>query len=155
MAPRAWKPRQLRWQVAPAWDGAAELARSLNSSPLLAQILYNRSCSDADTASQFLEPKLTDLHDPVELPGTEAAAERIVRAAADGKRIIIYGDYDVDGMTAVAILHACLRMIGADVHYYVPHRLEEGYGINDRALAKLIDREMEMLITVDCGISAA
>lgn len=150
----AWRPGQYTWQVAAPWDGVGELARQLRSSDLLAQILHNRSCDDLDSAKAFLEPKLTHLHDPTELPGTTAAAERIVSAVKHEKRIVIYGDYDVDGMTSVAILHACLKMIGGDVHYYVPHRLEEGYGVNDRALEKLIGRGMGMMITVDCGVTA-
>ncbi len=150
----AWKPRQYTWQLADAWEGVGELARQLRISDLLAQILYNRSCDDPETARAFLDPKLTDLHDPTELPGATKAAERIIAAVADGKRIVIYGDYDVDGMTSVAILHACLKMLNADVHYYVPHRLDEGYGVNSDALEKLIDQGMGMMITVDCGITA-
>ena len=154
MAATSWRPGLFRWQLAPPADGLDELARSSRLSPLLVQILHNRGCRDSQAAQAFLNPKLTDLHDPAELPGTVEAARRIAEAAAAGKRIIIYGDFDVDGQTSVAILHACLKQIGADVHYYVPHRLEEGYGINRRAMSRLIGRGMGTLITVDCGITA-
>jgi len=154
MAARAWRPNSRRWQVTAKSAAAGELARRLGSDPLVAQVLYNRGVTDLDDARAFLEPKLSDLHDPQLLGGAVAAAQRIAAAVAAGHRIVIYGDYDVDGITAVAILHACLRMVGADVHFYVPHRLEEGYGVNAEALDKIIADGTKLLITVDCGISA-
>ena len=154
MARRAWRPRTYRWQVNPAFAGAEDLAARLGTAPLVAQVLHNRGISDADAGAAFLNPKLSDLPDPTLLSGCEAAAERIAKAVADGERIVIYGDYDVDGITGVAILHAALRMADADVHYYVPHRLEEGYGVNVEAVRKLLGRGMKLMITVDCGISA-
>ncbi len=153
MSPRAWCPKRLRWDVAAPYNGAAELARELRTSPLIAQILHNRGSSDVETAQAFLTPKLSDLLDPKELPGTAAAAQRIAQAIKAKQRIVIYGDYDVDGIASVAILHACIRTLGAEAHFYVPHRLEEGYGVNARAVEKLIHRGMDLLITVDCGIS--
>ena len=154
MSPRAWRPKSRRWRVAPAYSGADELARQIGSVPLVAQILHNRGIELPEAARAFLNPKLDDLHPPEKLPGATAAAERIARAVAEGQRIVIYGDYDVDGITAVAILHTCLTMLGADVHYYVPHRLEEGYGVNIEAIRKIISRGVRLLITVDCGIAA-
>ncbi len=155
MASRAWRPNAWRWEVAPAHEAAEELARQLHITPLLVQLLHNRGIDDAEEARAFLNPKLADLHDPLALSGVEAAAKRVARAVADKERIVIYGDYDVDGITAVAILHAALRMVGADVHYYVPHRLDEGYGVNDEAVRRLIAAGCGLMITVDCGISAA
>ncbi len=154
MASRTWSPGSHRWKVATPWDGAGELARRLGTAPLVAQMLANRGVTDTEAGRAFLNPKLSDLHDPTELPGTQVAAERIARAITDKERIVIYGDYDVDGITAVAILHACLRMVGGNVGFYVPHRLEEGYGVNVEAVRKLIADGAEMIITVDCGISA-
>jgi len=155
MGPRAWRPRSRRWVVVPPRDGAAELARRLGAAPLIAQILCNRGILDAEAGRAFMNPKLSDLHDPELLANTTAAAERIARAVAERQRIVIYGDYDVDGITGVAILHACLKMVRANVHFYVPHRLAEGYGVNDDALDKLIAEGAQLLITVDCGIGAA
>jgi len=155
MASRAWRPKALRWVVAPPFDQADELARRLNTTPLVAQVLANRGMTDPEAAGQFLNPKLSDLHDPSLLAGAPAAAERIARAVRDGERIVIYGDYDVDGMTAIAILHACLRLLGAKPDFYVPHRLDEGYGVNAEAIEKIAADGVNLLITVDCGISAA
>ena len=151
---RAWKHNGYRWEVAPAWDGAAENAGRLKTSPLIAQILHNRGLDEIEPIRRFLNPKLTDLHPPELLDGIDAAVERLAGALRDGEKICIYGDYDVDGMTAVAILYRCLAMHGADVDYYVPHRLEEGYGVNVEAVEKIAAGGVKLLVTVDCGISA-
>ena len=154
MARATWRPRTFRWEVAGPYAGSADLARRLGTAPLVAQVLANRGLTDAEAARGFLNPKLSDLHDPELLPGTVAAAERIAAAAKAGEKIVLYGDYDVDGIAGVAILHACLRMIGASCEFYVPHRLEEGYGVNAEAVAKLLEAGAKLLVTVDCGISA-
>lgn len=154
MASQAGRPDSRTWRIASPYPRAEELAKEAGVSPLVAQILHNRGIDDPDVAKAFLNPKLTDLHEPQLLAGAEPAAKRIARAVADKERILIYGDYDVDGMTGVAILHALLSMLGADVHYYIPHRLEEGYGVNAEAVAKIADEGAKLLITVDCGISA-
>ena len=138
MTTRAGRLGRRVWEVAPPLDGAAELARQLNTVPMVAQMLYNRGVTDAESARRFLEPKLTHLHDPALLEHIDAAAQRILRAVRDGENITLYGDYDVDGMTGVAILRACLGLLGASVDVYVPHRLEEGYGVNAEAVDKLI-----------------
>jgi len=131
------------------------MARELHTHPLIAQILCNRGMADPVAAGKFLDPKLTDLHDPELLSGASDAAGRIAGAVSSGKKIVIYGDYDVDGITGTAILHTILRMVGARVDYYVPHRLDEGYGLNADAVDKLVSDGAEMMVTVDCGISAA
>ncbi|MEI8189945.1 MAG: single-stranded-DNA-specific exonuclease RecJ, partial [candidate division NC10 bacterium] len=155
MASRAWTPNSLNWQVAPPFDQAADLARQARSAPLVAQVLANRGAATAEAAEAFLNPKLTDLHDPSLLAGAEQAAERLARAVRDSEKIVIYGDYDVDGMTGTAILHACLGMLGAKADFYVPHRLEEGYGVNADAVVKILAEGCDLLVTIDCGISAA
>lgn len=155
MAKRAWRRNQRRWQIAPAYDGADDLARRLRTAPLVAQVLHNRGLDDFDAARGFLQPKLNDLHDPLELPGCQAAARRIAQAVERKEPIAVYGDYDVDGMTSIAILHACLKLVGCPVKAYVPHRLEEGYGVNAEALRSLIADGAKLIITVDCGVGAA
>ncbi len=142
------------WRIAPDWPEREEAARTWGVSPLIAQLLYNRDITDAAQARSFLQPKLTDLHEPDTLPGSEAAAERIARAVRDREKIVIYGDYDVDGITASAILWHMLRLADADVDLYVPHRLEEGYGLNTGALEKIHEEGARLLISVDCGITA-
>ena len=154
MAPSTWTPRAFEWEVAPPAAGAAELGRALRIPALVAQVLHNRGIDTPDAARAFLDPQLNDLHDPQMLGGSAAAARRIARAVAEKQRIVLYGDYDVDGMTGVAILHACLTMVGADVDYYVPHRLDEGYGVNAEAVRGLLDDGAQLLITVDCGVGA-
>jgi single-stranded-DNA-specific exonuclease len=143
-----------QWIVKDKWPDRQQFADRLSVSPLLAQILHNRGIEQLDQARHFLRPKLSDLHPPETLPGTQAAAELIAQAARAGRRIVIYGDYDVDGITATAILWHCLRLLGASVDFYIPHRLEEGYGLNTEAMEKLADDRAEVVITVDCGITA-
>lgn len=139
-----------------------ELVRSLGVPPLAAKVLALRIAGayepveSLDAARRFLDPKLTDLHDPALLPGATRAAERLVSAVNDTQPIVIYGDYDVDGVTAAAVLWHTLRLAGADVHTYIPHRLDEGYGLNGDAIESII-RESSikpLVISVDCGITA-
>ena len=151
---KAWKQNSYRWEVAPAWGGLADNARRLKMSPLVVQILHNRGMDEADPIGRFFNPKLTDLHRPELMDGMDVAAERLAFAVRKREKICIYGDYDVDGMTAVAILYRCMAMHGADVDYYVPHRLEEGYGVNIEAIEKLASDGVKVLVTVDCGVSA-
>ena len=141
--------------MAPVFPTARELAGRLGTTALVAQVLANRGLGEPAAAKAFLQPKLTDLHDPALLAGAQQAALLIVDAVRRGRKIVIYGDYDVDGMTAVAILHACLKMLGAKADFYVPHRLDEGYGVNAEAIAKIVADGAELIVTVDCGISAA
>src|SRR5262245_50745761 len=131
------------------------LARQLNVSPVLAQVLSSRGFACPERAGAFLDAKLMELRDPELLPGVSQAADRIVAAIRDGRRITIYGDYDVDGVTATSLLWHCLQLAGGRVEYYIPHRLEEGYGLNCEALAKLHEHDPAMLVvTVDCGIAS-
>lgn len=143
-----------RWIVAQPWDGAAQLARRLGVSSIVAQSLHNRGFEDSDQARAFLSPQLTDLIAPDALHGAAEAAERLAQAVTDRERIILYGDYDVDGMTGVAILWHCLKLAGADCGFYVPHRLEEGYGLNDEAIDQIAADGAKVIVTVDCGITA-
>jgi single-stranded-DNA-specific exonuclease len=146
--------KERRWIVEPRFAGAELLARRLGTSPLVAQLLHNRGVGEVEPGEAFLNPSLSQLHDPSLLIGADRAARRIAKAVANDEPIVLYGDYDVDGITGVAILHACLRMVGARVSHYVPHRLEEGYGLNSEAVAKLIADGMKLLVTVDCGVTA-
>jgi len=146
-----------RWKIKPFdADRASALARQAGVSSLVAQLLLNRGITDAARASAFIQAKLTHLHDPGCLPGVIEAADRLVRAVRDGRRIVIYGDYDVDGVCGTSILWACLKLAGAkDVRYYIPHRVEEGYGVNASALRHIAgSMRAEVVVTVDCGITA-
>ena len=146
-----------RWRLRPFdADKIDELSRAANVPPLIAQLLLNRGVSDLPGVLNFFETRLTGLHDPGTMPGVIEAAGRIVAAIRNGKKIVIYGDYDVDGVCGTSILWACLKLAGAEhVEYYIPHRVEEGYGVNAEALRKLAtDHRADLIITVDCGISA-
>lgn len=156
-----------RWQLADESKGEAdrltrELVRALGVSPLSAKVLALRLADThgpaeaLDAARRFLDPKLNDLHDPALLPGACEAAKRLVQAVQDKQPIVIYGDYDVDGVTAAAVLWHTLKLAGADVHTYIPHRLDEGYGLNADAIAAIIHdaKAKPLVISVDCGITA-
>src|ERR1700753_3263990 len=112
-----------RWTIADPHPDAARLASQLKVSPLVAQVLLNRGIDTPETGQSFLRPNLKLLHDPSLIPGLDAASERIAKAIRDKEKIVIYGDYDVDGITAVSILWHALKTLGGDVHYYIPHRL--------------------------------
>jgi single-stranded-DNA-specific exonuclease len=145
---------QKRWVLAPEQEGIDALARDAGTTPIAAQVLWNRGLRSADAIREFLRPQLNNLHDPELLSGAATAARRIVEAVHNNERIIIYGDYDVDGMTSVAILDACLKLADANVDFYVPHRLEEGYGLHAGAAEALIERGVDLVVTVDCGIGS-
>jgi single-stranded-DNA-specific exonuclease len=143
-----------RWTVADPDPRAADLARLLRTSPLIAQILLNRRLDDPVACHAFLAPKLSQLHDPASLAGLGAAAERIAEAIRRREKIVIYGDYDVDGITATAILWHAIRLLGGDVHYYIPHRIDEGYGLNSEAVWQICRDGAKLIVSVDCGITA-
>ena len=144
-----------RWVLAPR-DAELEerLASGLRISRVLAQLLINRDVRDVDTGRAFLQPQLSGLHDPWLLPDMERASDRIRDAIRSGEKIVIYGDYDVDGISATALLLRCLKMAGANVDYYLPARLEEGYGLNLKAVEKIISEGARLIVTVDCGVGA-
>ncbi len=130
------------------------LRRAIDVPAFVAQLLINRGLQDPQQARGFLDARLSGLRDPNDLPGVPQAVEVIFRAIADKKRIVVYGDYDVDGMTGTALLWQCLKMLEADVGYYVPHRLDEGYGLNEEALKTLASSGTSLVVTVDCGIAS-
>ncbi len=148
------RTQKKQWVIHPADSRSERLARSLKVSPLLAQVLINREITDARSGSVFLRPKLTHLIEPQQMPGVEAAVSRLKQAIKNKEKITIYGDYDVDGITGVAILWQILRLLGADVDYYIPHRIDEGYGLNAEAVRSVANSGSKLLITVDCGITA-
>jgi single-stranded-DNA-specific exonuclease len=132
----------------------ARLEREANVSAVVAQLLIGRGICDPETARVFLDPKLNGLREPDELPGLPAAADRLWSTVAAGRSIVVYGDYDADGMTATAIMLECLKLLGAKVSFYVPNRIDEGYGLNSDALRTLAARGAATIVTVDCGIAS-
>jgi single-stranded-DNA-specific exonuclease len=147
-APKSWQLRPSD----PATSG--RLASEAKTSQVVAQLLLNRGVTDAAAARAFLDAPLTGLHAPELLPGATEAAERIVRAVAEGRRVCIYGDYDVDGTTGTALLLGLLKRLGAEPEFYVPNRLDEGYGLNLEAVRQLAKSGVSLVVTVDCGITS-
>ena len=149
--------RAKRWNVLPA-PAADELAGGLKISTLVAGVLINRGIDTVESALQFLTPNLKHLHDPSLLAGLDSASMRIAKAIAAREKIVVYGDYDVDGITAVTILWHAIKNLGGVVDYYIPHRLEEGYGLNADAVEEICtggaSGGAKLIITVDCGVTA-
>lgn len=146
--------RAKRWNIAPPDGAAEELASRLKTSPLVAQVLLNRGVRELKDCHDFLRPSLKCLHDPFSIPGLRTAAERLARAVRDREKIVIYGDYDVDGITATAILWHAVRVLGGTCDFYIPHRIDEGYGLNAEALKQICDQGARLIVSVDCGVTA-
>ncbi len=134
-------------------QASAVLAKALGVNAIVAQLLINRRVTSPAEARLFLDAPMSALHNPQLLPGVPAAAARVVQAIKAKEPICIYGDYDVDGTTGTAILVGLLSRLGAVVTFYVPHRIDEGYGLNEAALRELASQGVKMVITVDCGIT--
>ena len=150
-------PLSKRWTVKEVDPRlVARQSAALAISPLLARILVLRGCAEEAAARRYLSSSLrSDLPSPFAMADMEPAVERIVAAVRNKEQIAIWGDYDVDGTTGAAVLVSFLREIGAEPIYYVPHRIEEGYGLNVEGLRRLRERGVDLVITVDCGISNA
>ena len=148
-----------RWLLPPpdpvAAAAAATLRQELDLPPLVAGLLARRGLHTAGAAQAFLHPKLNLLSDPFALPNMPAAIERILHAVTRGERIVLYGDYDVDGVTSLAILSDLLRAYGADVQCFLPKRVEEGYGLSAEGVARCVQNlRPQLLVAVDCGTSS-
>ena len=145
-----------RWRMAAAQPAVARrLTEILGLSPLLAQCLINRGFADPAAAERFLNPRLRDLADPFALPNMAAAVGRLFAARERDEGVIIFGDYDVDGVTATALLREFLGTLGWNVSHYLPHRLEEGYGLSLVAVEKCLQQATgTLLVAVDCGSTA-
>lgn len=142
------------WVIARPHPNLHRFARDARLPRLVAQLLLQRGVASPSDVQRFTSPQLNEMLPPDQLPGAADAARRLARAARDGRRIVIYGDYDVDGMTAAAILWHGLKLVGASVDFYVPKRLEEGYGLNGDALRALAANGADVVVTVDCGVTA-
>lgn len=135
-------------------QAAADLAAALACGRPLAELLVARGMTTARDAAAFLSPGVDQLHDPMGLQGMAQAVQRIQTALEMRERICVYGDYDVDGGAATAVLVSYLHTVGADVFFYIPHRHDEGYGLNMAAVKTIAERGTKLLITVDCGITS-
>ncbi len=129
------------------------LATELGILPVICQILMSRNIIDVAAAKKYLSPSLNDLHNPFLMKDMGKAVYRVIQAIHKKEKVIIFGDYDADGITSVAVLIRFLRKLLPDIDYYIPDRIEEGYGLNHDAIDNLKQRGIELIITVDCGVS--
>src|SRR4051812_33724874 len=134
---------------------AAALARSLGAPLAMAHALVNRGFPRRESSESFLDPAFENLHDPSEMLDLEPAAERILAAVERGESILVQGDYDVDGITSTFLLYSALLELGARVNYRIPHRIRDGYGLTVEAIEEARRRGCTLVVTVDCGITAA
>lgn len=147
---------KFRWTTAAAQPAfCAQLSERANVSPLLAQCLVNRGFSELEEISRFLQPRLKHLADPCLLPNMAAAVERLLAARERGELLVVFGDYDVDGVTATALLIETLGVLGWKTAHYLPHRMEEGYGFSQEAVTNCLEQHApRLLLAVDCGSTA-
>ena len=134
-------------------DEVKRLQKEYKLNYLLAKILVNKGIIEKEQIRKFLNPTRNDFYDPFLMPDMEKAVERILTAIEKNEKTIIYGDYDVDGITSITVLKSFLKERGLNVDYYIPNRLKEGYGLNKEAVKKIADDGYKLMITVDCGIS--
>ena len=143
-----------KWEYyEPNEEKIKEIAKKNNVSELFAKILVNREITEEKQIETFLNPTRNDFYDPFLMPDMEKAVERILKAIENQEKVIIYGDYDVDGITSITILKKFLSERGLETGYYIPNRLKEGYGLNKESIQEIIEQKYTLMITVDCGIS--
>lgn len=154
-SPAGIGPVPTRWRLPRhGQDGRAELQNALGCSALLAELLLNRGIADPDSARRFLSPSLSDLHSPWLMADMARTVDRIWRAIEQQEPILIYGDYDVDGVTSVVILKKIISMLGGRVSYFVPRRFIEGYGLHEERLKEYAAAGIRLIVSVDSGIRA-
>ena len=150
-------PIEKRWVVKPQGDSeaVAKLAAVLRISPVLANLLVQRGIDTVEKADKFFKPSLADLHDPFLMKDMDKAVERVEQAVRNNEKIMVYGDYDVDGCTAVALVYKFLRQIGhKNLMFYIPDRYTEGYGISIKGIDLAARKGVGLIIALDCGIKA-
>ena len=146
---------QKKWVIKAVTDAKIEeLSRSLGVGLVIARLLVGRGIDTVEDGTQFLSPVLSAMVDPFLLKGIDAAVERVLRARQAAETVCIYGDYDVDGITGTALLVSFLRQAGLTCTYFIPNRFDDGYGLNEEALQRIIDSGATLVVSVDCGITA-
>ena len=155
MADKSRQYKGIRWHIRqPDSEIVEHLQQAGGFSEPVARVLVNRGYFDMDSVDRFIQANLQMLHDPMKLDGMIEAAERTYKAIKDNERIVIYGDYDVDGVTSSALLVKILKELGAKVTFFIPNRAEHGYGLHPETIDILYAKGAKLIITVDCGISA-
>lgn len=146
-----------KWQYSPPFQGIdieAMLGEIKNLKPVVAKLLYQKGYADFNSVKAFFVPELKDLHDPFLMQDMKKAAERVAKALKDKEKILVYGDYDVDGACSVAMMYSFLIQHSANVEFYLPDREKEGYGVSEKGIDYAIENNFNLLITLDCGIKA-
>ncbi len=160
MADSEIKNKRKKWSLPFCADGVetraaiAELAKQTGLTEITARLLYARGYQTAEAAARFFRMEEASFHDPFLMKDMHLAVARIERAIDDGERVVIYGDYDVDGVTSVSLLYLYLKHRGAPVDYYIPSRSVEGYGLSNAAIDRLNEKGVDLIVTVDTGITA-
>jgi single-stranded-DNA-specific exonuclease len=149
MGRRHWKIKDVSDELS-----VQRLTDSLNISPILARLLVLRDIKTFNQAKQFFRPSIESLYDPFLMDQMESATTRVITALTENQKICIYGDYDVDGTCATALLYMFLKELDANVEFYIPRRLEEGYGLSTSAIDIVKEKGTQLMIAVDCGITA-
>lgn len=146
----------MRWtlKTAPNLSLVDELSEVLSIDKVLSSLLIQRGVHTFDQAKKFFRPSLDDLHDPFLLKDMDIAVSRIEKAIANNENILIYGDYDVDGTTAVSLVSSYLKTITTKIATYIPDRYDEGYGISTQGIDFATDHNFSLIIALDCGIKA-
>lgn len=149
-------PIEYRWQFAKGDEQAVEnLQRAMEmQDPLFAQLFINRGITSLEEARQFVNPSLAHLHDPFQMKGMQKAVDRLAEALGQQENIVVYGDYDVDGTTSVALVYGFLKKLTDRINYYVPNRYTEGYGISMQGVEWAAEQGATLMIALDCGIKA-
>src|SRR5690606_17130034 len=147
---------EYRWKIRDRADSqvVTSLGKEINVNYTLANLLVNRGISDFQQAKDFFRPDLEKLHDPFLMKDMDRAVERIIAAMALGEKILVYGDYDVDGTTSVALFFGFLKSFYSNVEFYIPDRYKEGYGISERGIRFAAGNDFNLIISLDCGIKA-
>jgi single-stranded-DNA-specific exonuclease len=156
--------REYRWTLqdvhasSPSGDESLAIVKKLSDelhiAPTISQMLVSRGVDSYEKARIFFQPELDDLHDPFLMDGMEQAVERVTRAVVNKEPVLVYGDYDVDGTNGTALLWSFFTRIGADVSYFIPDRIKDGYGLSQRGIEIAKERKTKLLVTVDCGVTA-
>ena len=143
------------WSLLPDTSArAVEFSQRIGTTPFTAALLLHRGITSDEEARAFLHPEKQPFHDPFLMKDMERAVSRIEQAIEAQERIVVYGDYDVDGITATSLLCRNLRQLGAAASYFIPHRQKDGYGLHTETLDEIIAKGANLIVTVDCGISA-
>ena len=144
-----------RWKIlTPDKQKSDLLQQSLKISPVICNILVQRTIETFEQSKKYFRPELADLHDPWLMKDMDKAVERIIRAISNKEKILVFGDYDVDGTTSVACMYRFLKKIHSDLDFYIPHRYREGYGVSKAGIDFAKENGFTLIISLDCGIKS-